>query len=380
MKKTIALLSVALAMTACVNDDKYDWESDFADKTDSDTIRIAINYDGTCATVNGDDNQFVNINGSDVIVKSDTKKFLELTLSGSSEDGSLLIYSWKKLGIVLNGLRLKNVDGPAINNQCSKSFYVTTVAGTTNSLSDDASYATAPTNDAGEIIDQKGTLFSEGQIYLRGTGILEIMANAKNGIASDDYIVLESGTVKITVSETGSNGIKANDGFTILDGTLNIDVKADGARGIRSESFTNIFGGVTSIETSGDCVIETLEDVADTTSCAGIKCDSLFTMTAGTLTITSSGDGGKGINCSDSILVKGGELKATTTGENEVGKPKAIKSDKAIVISGGSFYASCIKSWACDNGSDSEVPKERVTVVGTPKSETYNKRLVEIIF
>lgn len=380
MKKTIALLSVALAMTACVNDDKYDWESDFADKTDSDTIRIAINYDGTCATVNGDDNQFVNINGSDVIVKSNTKKFLELTLSGSSEDGSLLIYSWKKLGIVLNGLHLKNVDGPAINNQCSKSFYVTTVDGTTNSLSDDASYATAPTNDAGEIIDQKGTLFSEGQIYLRGTGILEIMANAKNGIASDDYIVLESGTVKITVSETGSNGIKANDGFTIMDGTLNIDVKADGARGIRSESFTNIFGGVTSIETSGDCVIETLEDVADTTSCAGIKCDSLFTMTAGKLTITSGGDGGKGINCSDTIMIKGGDLRATTTGENEVGKPKAIKSDKAIVISGGSFYASCIKSWACDNGSDSEVPKERVTVVGTPKSETYNKRLVEIIF
>lgn len=380
MKKTFFLLTVALALSACVNDDKYDWESDFADKTGTDTLNIKIVYNGSTVSVSGDDYNFVSTNGADVTVKSNTNKFLLLTLSGSTQDGSLLIYSWKKSGVLLNNADIRNADGPAINNQCGKSFYVLTTEGTVNTLSDGTSYADAPKNDTGETIDQKGVLFSEGQIYFGGDGTLNIKGNAKNGIASDDYIVFESGSVNVEVESTGSNGIKVNDGFTITGGMLSINVKADGARGIRNDAFTTISGGVTTIQTSGDCKIETVDGVTDTTSCAGIKCDSLFTMTAGKLTITSGGDGGKGINCSDTIMIKGGDLRATTTGEDKVGKPKAIKSDKAIVISGGSFYASCIESWACDNGSDSKVPKERVTVIGTPKSSSFAKSLVKITF
>lgn len=380
MKKTFFLLTVALALSACVNDDKYDWESDFADKTGTDTLNIKIVYNGSTVSVSGDDYNFVSTNGADVTVKSNTNKFLLLTLSGSTQDGSLLIYSWKKLGVLLNNADITNADGPAINNQCGKSFYLITAEGTTNTLTDGTTYADAPTNDAGETIDQKGALFSEGQIYFGGSGSLTIKGNAKNGIASDDYIIFESGTVNVEVESTGSNGIKVNDGFTITGGTLSINVKADGARGIRNDAFTTIAGGTTTINTSGNCKIETVDGVTDTTSCAGIKCDSLFTMTAGTLTITSSGDSGKGVNCSDTILVKGGNLTAVTTGGKKVGKPKTIKSDKAIVLCGGYFYANSKKSWACDNASESEEPKERVTIIGTPKSETYSKPIVEVIF
>lgn len=391
MKKIYALLTLALTVTACVNDDQYDWDSDFADRTATDTINIAIAYNGTSATVTGDELGMVNVSGADVTVKSGTNKFLQLTLSGTTTDGSLLIYSWKKLGVVLNNVNITNPDGPAINNQCGKSFYVVTASGTTNTLTDGTAYADAPLNAKGEAIDQKGTLFSEGQIYFQGEGTLTVNGNAKNGIASDDYVVFQSGTVNVNMSTTGSNGLKVNDGFTITGGTLNIDVKGNGARGIKNDSFTTISGGTTTITTSGNCKKDSTyvtadSLVVDTTSCAGIKCDSLFTMTAGSLTILSTGDGGKGINCSQNIEVSGGTLLVETEGGNNESKPKAVKSDTGIILSGGSFTARTDKSWACDNGYDSDtetdaqIAQKRVTIIGTPQTQSLSKKEVIVVF
>ena len=349
MKKIFALFSLALTITACVNDDQYDWDSDFADQTSTDTINIDIKYNGTSATVTGDDNGYVSMSGANVIVKSSTNKFLLLTLTGSTDNGSLLIYSWKKLGVILNNVSITNPQGPAINNQCSKSFYVMTASGTTNTLTDGTVYADAPLNDKGDTIDQKATLFSEGQIYFQGEGTLTVNGHAKNGIASDDYVFVQSGTVNVNVAATGSNGVKVNDGFTITGGELNISVAANGARGIKNDSFTTISGGTTTISTSGDCKIENTEGIVDTTSCAGIKSDSLFTMTAGTLSITSTGDGGKGINSSTDFEQQGGKLYVATTGTKALSKPHGIKADGNITFTGGEAYvASARKAFNCD--------------------------------
>lgn len=385
MKNFFSVLVVALALTACSTDDKYNLDY-FYDKygnngqTDTtavstpDTLNVVITYNGTTATLTGDISLVtVSQQGADIIVNSETDKYLQLTLSGTSDDGSLLVYSQRKYGIVLNGLQLTNPDGPAINNQCGKALHVTLADGTTNTLTDGTVYSE-------QTFDQKGTLFSEGQIFFEGTGVLTVNGNAKNGIACDDYIVFESGTVNINVAETGSNGVKVNDGFTINDGTLTIDVKADGARGIKCDARTTISGGNISISTAGDCKIETVDGVTDTTSAAGIKSDSLFVMTDGTLTINSSGDGGKGINCSEDVVFEGGILNITTTGSNDVGKPKGVKSDTGIIVSGGSFSVTVSKSWACDNGTESDDPNDHVTVKGTPTTKTLNKRQVIIIF
>lgn len=390
MKKIYLLTLMALSLTACVNDDQYDWDSDFADKTATDTLNIAITYNGTTALVTGDEKGYVSVSGAHVTVRSNTNKFLLLTLNGSTNDGSLLVYSWKKHGVLLNGVSITNPQGPAINNQCGKSFYVITSAGTSNILTDGTNYAAAPINGAGETIDQKATLFSEGQIYFQGKGTLTVNGNAKNGIASDDYIVFQSGTVNVNVASTGTNGVKVNDGFTILGGTLDINVKANGARGIKNDSYTTISGGTTTITTSGNCKKDSTYTAGnltiDTTSCAGIKSDSLFTMTAGTLTILSTGDGGKGINCSQNIEVSGGTLLVETEGNNNESKPKAVKSDTGIILSGGSFTARTDKSWACDNGydsdteSDAEIALKRVTIKGTPTTKSIGKKEVIVIF
>ncbi len=360
-----------------VDNDDEDEKKEEKDDNDStivvrDTLAVTIVWNGSAVQLTGDvDSISYTHTGGDVVITSNIDRFLELTLSGTTTDGSLLVYSLKKYGIILNGVSITNPDGAAINNQCGKSLFVTLADGTENILTDGETYAE-------QTFDQKGTLFSEGQIYFNGTGSLTINGNGKNGIASDDYIVINGGTIKIDVEDTGSNGIKVNDGFTINDGVLTIDVKADAARGIRCEARTTIAGGTTTITTSGDCETTSVEGVEDASSAAGIKCDSLFLMTAGTLTITSKGDGGKGINCADSVKFCGGTLYAETKGGNDEGKPKAVKGDKGIVVSGGSFMAKCVKSWALDNGVDTEDPKQRVTILGTPTTNTVQKRNVVI--
>ena len=376
----VLLAGLTLGLTVSCGDDDTKSVDDYITIPDdgdddsqvaiSDTIAISITWSGSEVVLSGDSSSICSVNGADVTITSTSNRFLLLTLSGTTSDGSLLVYSLKKYGIILNGVNITNQDGPAINNQCDKSLYVTLADGTTNVLTDGVSYAE-------QTYSQKGTFFSEGQIYFDGTGSLTVNGNAKNGIASDDYIIINSGTINVSVDGTGSNGIKVNDGFTINGGTLGIAVKADGARGIKSDARVTISGGETTITTKGGCLIETVEGVVDTTSAAGIKCDSLFLMTAGVLKVTSTGDGGKGINSDEIIQFEGGTLEANTTGSNDEGKPKAIKGDKGIIVSGGSFTATCKKSWALDNGVDSENVSDRITIIGTP-TKTLEKRKVVI--
>lgn len=381
-----ALLLIAAIVTSCQTDDtdfsQYtfngtgsdtDDDGDDASIVSNDTINIAWN--GSSVTVTGDERGCVTTSGADVIVNdASTTVALTLVLSGSTSDGSLLVYRQLKYTMLLNGVDITNPDGPAINNQCSKSLYVICADGTENVLTDGASYTS-------QAYQQKGTFFSEGQIYFSGGGTLTANGNCMNAIASDDYITIQSGiTLNAITSETGTNGIKANDGMFIEDGTLNIVVASEGGRGINCDARTVISGGDVSINTSGDCLIETVNGVRDTTSAAGIKSDSLFTMTGGELTITSTGDGGKGIRCNENVEISGGTLTIRTTGGNDYGKPKGIKSDTDIIISGGSMTVNVKKSWALDNGSDSETPADHITIQGTPTTASIAKKSVTISY
>lgn len=362
-----------LGMTACENDDTNDFTAYINNQvtpenpeepTEQDTIKhdsilvagsdtLYIVYNGTTAEVTNDTHGYATVNGADVTINAlEADTTMLLVVSGSTDDGSLLIYRQKSFTLRLNGVSITNPDGPAINNQCSKWLYVDVADGTENVLTDGESYAE-------QTFDQKGTFFSEGQMHFFGTGTLTVNGKAKNGIASDDYIIIDAGKLVIDVKSDGGRGIKVNDGLTIN-------------------------GGNTTITTSGDCKIETKDGVKDTTSAAGIKSDSTFVMTGGTLTIKSTGDGGKGINSSKDVTFSGGTLNVTTTGSNEVSKPKGIKSDTGIIVSGGSFTVKVAKSWACDNGyedsslSDSQLAQLRLTVQGSPATKSIAKKSVII--
>ena len=377
MKKILFLLMAAVLVVGCKNDDT-DFSAYINGTTSTTTIHVInIVYNGSGVTVTGDTKGFVTTLGADVVVNTgnDTDSLL-LVLSGSTTEGSLLVNREKTFGLQLNGVSIHHTNGPAINNQCGKALYLHVADGTTNTLTDGTAYTE-------QSYDQKGALFSEGQMIILGTGSLSVTGNCKHAIACDDYIIIDENVTLHATSATG-NGIKVNDGLWINNGTLDISVTAKAARGIKCDSVVVITGGTTTITTSGDCLYD--DDADEYSSAACIKCDYDFTMSGGTLTMTSSGDGGKGINSSASVIFSGGTLKAITTGDNEDGKPKAIKATTGITVSGGSFYAKVDKSWACDSGygddntSDDEKLANCVTVVGSPTAKSITKKQVQIIF
>jgi len=336
-------------------------DNDYVENSTFD-YQVTISYSGTTATLTGDvERVSVSQTGAHVVITSNVKD-MEYVLTGASANGSLKVYSDYKFKLTLNGVQLTNPTGAAINNQCGKSLYVVVADDTNNVLQDGASYTATGEED------QRGTLFSEGQMIFSGKGLLSIYANAKNGIASDDYIRFRPGT-NIYVNSTVNNGVKAKDGIYIAGGVLNIEVSGDGAKGLNCDMGIDVAGGRTTVITSGKSVIE----ANDTSSCAAVKCDSTLTITGGTLNLKSTGEGGKGINSKRDVIVKGGEINVVTLGEKLNSSPKGIKADENISISGGYIYS---------YSAASSPIEAKGTLTVAPGYATYNpgERLWEVYY
>lgn len=134
------------------------------------TQQIRVVFGGTQAQVTGTSELVkAEVNGNHVTVRSDAEG-VEYILSGTTIDGSFKIYGTKKAKLVLEGLQLTNPKGPALNNQCKKRLFLVLKANTENYLKDGGNY----TKVEGE--DQRGCLFSEGQLCVSGAGALTVEA------------------------------------------------------------------------------------------------------------------------------------------------------------------------------------------------------------
>lgn len=273
------------------------------------------------------------VEGAGVIINS-TIKGVTYELKGSSSNGYFKIYSEKKFQLTLNGVSLTNPSGAPINIQSGKRAFVTLADGTSNSLTDGTSYNTPD----GE--DEKGTLFSEGQLIFNGKGSLEVTGNKKHGIVSDDYIRFRAGT-NIFITASNGHGIKSNDYVVIGGGVLNIEVSGTAKKGISTDGYVLVSGGRTTILTSGDGEYD--EDEDDVSGAAGIKADLYFQMDGGQLNVKSTGAGGKGINTDGEIIINDGDIQVITTGKTFTyssdldSKAKGIKSDTNVTVNGGTI-------------------------------------------
>ena len=306
------------------DDDDYVENTTFAQS-------LSIVYDGTTATCDKTiDNVTVTIDGADVTINSLTDEKVSYTISGTTTDGSLKIYSSKKFQLVLNGVNITNPTAAAINIQSSKRAYVVLADGTTNTLTDGSSYT-----DVTDGEDMKACFFSEGQLCFSGSGKLNVYANCKAGIRSDDYVMIRPNT-NIYVKATAGNGIKGNDALYIYGGVINVETSALAAKALSTDGHMVISGGRTTAVTTGNATVEDNE----LTGSAGIKADSTLTITGGELYVKSTGNGGKGISTDMQTYIKGGTVRVITTGKtfsygSDDAKAKGIKADGDIIISGG---------------------------------------------
>ena len=311
---------------------------------------IEINYNGNAVTVNGSvPGVAVQTDGAHVTVMNMSGP-VKFVVSGKTTDGSLKFYGDKRFQILLNGAEITNPHGAAINNQGSKSLYVVLADGTASCLQDGPEYTMVDEED------QKATLFSEGQIIFSGKGKLDVIAVGRGAIRSDDYIRVRPG-VKINVSSSALDGLRANDGIILDGGVLNIETTGAGAKGMRSGGVMQVNGGRLVAISHGDTRITDEEGIIDTAACAALYCDTLVTVNKGVLRLKATGDGGKGINAKQHLVINGGSIEAVATGSREVKKPKGVKVDGNFAISGGYFYSYSRRSDPLDvTGTTSVAP------------------------
>jgi hypothetical protein len=322
--------------------------------------------------------------------------FSEITynLSGTSTDGSLTLGGTAKCTVAVNGLELTNPNGAPINITNGKRVDLSVKKGSTNTLKD----GTAST--------AKGCLYCKGHLELKGKGTLNVYAygSAAHGIKSGDYLEMKNCTVNIlaatkdgvscneyflmesgelNISGTGDDGIQCDlDGTTstgeltdhededtgniyLEGGTINIAVTADAAKGIKASGDVRISDGSITVKATGNAVWDTDDSEVKGSSC--ISADGNMTISGGTLVLTNSGSGGKGIKADGTLTISdAANIDVTTTGQiaycssttnttirtatssNTTERlddalhtsPKGIKADGAMTITGGTINVS----------------------------------------
>lgn len=328
-----------------------DLEIGFDEQT---SVQIQLTGDGaSCAS------DAVQISGSTVLITQEGT----YVLSGTLDDGMVVVNAadTAKIHLVLNGVSISNDTSAALYVKEADKVFVTTVAGTENTLRNGGEYVAIDDNN----ID--GVIFSKADLTLNGAGTLVIAAEAGHGVVSKDDLVLTSGTYVITAAGQGLSGKDsvriANGSYTIVSGkdaihaenadddslgflyisggTFDIDAEGDG---MSAASTLQITGGTFDISTGeGSASVTMKTDAADfgrwqaqsqaaeteetSTSQKGIKAGT-------TLTIL---DGSFRTDTVDDSLHAGGDIRIAGGAFDLKSGDDAIHSDAAVVISGGTF-------------------------------------------
>ena len=364
------------------------------DKSEVTDNQVTVSYNGTTAkvTVAGNVAQYLTpvVSGAHVSIaqSDDLAEEVTYTLSGESTDGEFYMSGSYKATVELNGLTLTNTtpvkSGAAVHIQNGKRIKVKVCNGTVNTLTDAVGGS------------QKGCLYVKGHAEFAQKGTLNIIGNVKHGIKTGEYMTLKNATINITkaagdgincaqffqmtsgniaISGVSDDGIQCDiedstagstgettdhededTGNIYLEGgDITASVTADAAKAIKAEGDIRATGTNVTATTSGGGVWDA--DKVKTKSSSCMSADGNMLISGGTLTLTSTGAGGKGINVDGTFTATGGSVTINTLGNAVVASstgtlsvvtssqqldnydsdykssPKGIKVDGAIVIS-----------------------------------------------
>lgn len=383
---------------------------------------VSTTYSGTSASVvvAGNVAQFISptVSGASVsivqneLVSETTCDEITYNLTGSSSAGGYYLSGSYKATVAMTDLSLTSVEGAAVHIDNGKRINL--VIEGNNTLMDYASGT------------QKACLHIKGHPEVSGSGTLTVTGNLKHAIKSNEYLQLKktfTGSIivpdavgdalhigqyfemrngTITIQDAGDEGIQVEanlegeeyDGQAFIrGGTININLSATAGKGIKSDSAMTItdelgYNTTLNITTTGGGMWDT-EDL-ETSAAACLKSNGVMTIAGGTLTLTATGGGGKGISSDDELLISGGTITVTTSGQACVysgssinnsytssldrvstaykSSPKGIKSDTKIHISGGTINVT-----TSGNGGEGIESKNVMTIAdGTITVKAYD--------
>lgn len=384
---------------------------DDAEVTDNN---VKVTYNGTSAHVYvaGNVARYLTptVSGAHVsLVQSDSVQDnvgeITYVLSGTTTDGEFYLSGSYKSTVELNGVSITNAtpvfSGAAIHVQNGKRINIRVATGTENTLTDASGGS------------QKACLYVKGHAEFKQKGTLNIYGNTGHGIKTGEYMTVKNCTINVrsaqgdgihcnqyflmesgalNISGTSDDGLQceldgtASTGETsgheaedsgniyISGGTLGMTITGTAAKGLKSTGNLVVSDGNITISTSGGGTWDS--DDQDTKAASCIASDANVTISGGTLNLTSTGAGGKGLKCDSVLTVGGGSITVKTSGgkysygRNYYSSPKGIKA--GLKTSAGSRSYTYAGGIVINGGTIS------VTTSGTNAEGIESKNTLEI--
>lgn len=212
-----------------------------------------------------------------------------------------------------------------------------------------------------------------GNIYISGGTVnVAVTAAAAKGIKCDGDLYVTNGAITATTSGGGAwdsddlktkacAGLSADGNIAISGGTLVLTSTGAGGKGISGDgTFVLSDSASITVTTSGQAVVASSTGTISTVSNAstldkystnyksspkGIKIDGAISITGGTVTVTTSGVGGEGIESKSTLTISGGQVAVNSYDDG-------INSSSHMYVNGGYVYVNATNNDGLDaNGN-----------------------------
>lgn len=244
--------------------------------------------------------QSLNLSKSVTITKAGTYR-----LRGTISNGQVTVNVTGNgvVRLILAGVSITSSSGAAIQISAAPKLLIVLQAGTTNTLVDGSTRASASKTVA-------AALYSKAALTISGTGVLNVKGRFADGIAGTDGVVITGGKISVTAKD---EGIRGKDFVYISSGTIDIASTGDGIRSSGAKASTvgyvYVGGGKVTVNSKSDA-IQGISDVV---------------IAGGTLNLTSSDDA---VTSSCVTYLEKADVRITAGDD-------AIHSDGEAVIRGG---------------------------------------------
>ncbi len=338
----------------------------------ADNLReVLVSYSGSTATVevSPDLDALVtfSVNGADVQITQSADVTEEITyrLKGTSDNGSFLHSGDSPITLSFEGLKLASQTGAAVQIKNGKRIAVVLKENTDNVLTDMEGGSQKACMTVKGLLEFQGAgslaingrgkhaLKCDGYVELKeGLGTLTMTSSVKDGIHTDEYVLISGGTLDITTTGNGywdTDDLKTkapaciNSAASVMvnGGKLNLCSTGDGGKAIKCDKVFTMNGGEIIARAVGQRYIyedyegdrTDIDNIADSlkTSPKAIKADCGISVTGGILNLYTENDGGEGLESKDTLNISGGKLTINAYDD-------CINSAGNIYISGGELY------------------------------------------
>ena len=343
--------------TVIITTPQYDEDDSWKDNTGTvDLDNVEVTGDGISVS----DNVITISKGGDFEV------------TGTLDDGQIVIDTEEKVKLRLSGMSLTNKNGSAVYVKNADKAYITLTDNTKNTLTDGENYTSGDENE-------KGCITSRDNFEIKGSGSLTVNGNYNHGIFSSNSIEIGNGNITVNAK---NDGIHANDTLAISGGTVNVTAEGDG---LQAEEILDISEGEVNVTTTGEVKASTSNDFggrgemkdssqmtddeiksmreqmnnnqftqteesddSEDTSSKGIKADWMLDISGGEVTVNSTDHA---IHCASDINITGGTLNLSSESKKGISghgdvtiddgdititkSTEGIESKKTLTINGG---------------------------------------------